>query len=284
MIHVLIPVHNRLQLTIRCLLSLKKQINYNNLNIIVIDDASTDGTKLSLKSKFPEVTVLNGDGSLFWGGAISYGVEHVIKISKIKDWVLILNNDVELHSNTILLLVNELNKRNRKAIAGALTIDIDDRVSIIKSGTIVKNWFLNNTKHPYEGLKINELKILDPIEVDFITGRCLLHPVEIFRVAGNYDSKTFNHYGGDDEFSMRIKRFGYLSLLCPSSIVFLKKNEPIYKKKINIKNFLFTILNIKSSSNIINKLNLTLKVVPFYAKISFFIIGLLKSIYISLKK
>ena len=50
MINVIIPVHNRLKLTIKCINSLKEQYNFSNLKIIVVDDASTDNTFQYLKA------------------------------------------------------------------------------------------------------------------------------------------------------------------------------------------------------------------------------------------
>jgi len=47
---------------------------------------------------------------------------------------------------------------------------------------------------------------------------------------------------------------------------------------------LSSIFSIKSSSNIINKFRLSFSVVPFYAKLSFFLIGVLKSMYVFLKR
>ena len=276
MIHVIIPVFNRLNLTKKCLYSLNNQKNAKDLNIIIVNDGSTDGTEQYLKNNFPQITVLNGSGSLFWGGAISLGIEYVIKISQSKDWVLLVNNDVELSQDAISNLIKEAEKKDRKVIVGALTVNADDKTTIITSGTIVKSWFLNITKHVYKGICVNQILDRDPIMVDFLTGRSLLHPVEIFYTAGNYDAKTFSHYGADDEFSMRVKKYGFSTLLCLSSIVFLHQNEKYEKKKIDFKNFFFTIFGKKSSSNIINKFNLTIKVVPFHAKISFFLIGIMK--------
>ena len=93
MIHVIIPVFNRLNYTIKCLYSLKNQKNYGDLKIIIVDDGSTDGTSQYLENNFPEITVLDGSGFLFWGGAVSLGVEYVIKNSNPKDWVLLVNNE-----------------------------------------------------------------------------------------------------------------------------------------------------------------------------------------------
>jgi GT2 family glycosyltransferase len=282
-IHVIIPVHNRLKYTQACIESLKKQNLFEKLNIIVVDDGSTDDTKSYIKNYYPEITILKGNGNLFWGGAINFGINYVLKIGKIKDWILLVNNDVELAPDSICKLVNESEIRNRKILAGSLTINFEDKSTIIKSGTIVKSWFFNKTEHVYNNLDVNKLSNHNNIEVNFMTGRSLLHPIEIFDKVGNYDSKNFLHYGCDDEFTMRVQKYGYKVLLCVSSLVYLKsdQNRNLTKSK---KNLFHTLFSIRSSSNIVNKLKLTLKVIPFYAKLSFFFIGVLKSIYLHLKE
>ena len=112
-----------------------------------------------------------------------------------------------------------------------MTISAEDKKTVITSGTIVKSWFLNITKHLYKGININKIQNKEPVKVDFLTGRSLLHPVEIFDMAGNYNSKVFKHYGADDEFTMRVKKYGYSTLLCPSSLVFLHLNQENRTKK-----------------------------------------------------
>lgn len=283
MINVIIPAHNRVKYTVNCIKSLKKQDCVSKLKIFLVDDGSTDNTKKIINSKFPEVKIFDGDGNMFWGGAVNYGIKQVLKLSKKNDWILLVNNDVEFKTDTISKLIHISEKYNRKVIAGALTVSFKDKKTIIKSGTKVKSWFFNITSHQFLGLNLKSLKHTHPIKVDFLTGRCLLHPVEIFKKTKNYDSKKFLHYGADDEFSMRVKKFGYLTILCPTSIVFLKENDQREIKKKNLKSFLFTFFSIKSSSNIINKFKLSLSVVPFYAKLSFFMIGVFKSIYVFLK-
>jgi|TARA_B110000238_G_C16026009_1_gene395322 GT2 family glycosyltransferase len=284
MINVIIPAHNRIKYTVECIKSLKKQDCANHLKIFLVDDGSTDNTKKIIKNKFPDVKIFEGDGSLFWGGAVNYGIKKVLRLSKKNDWILLVNNDVEFKSNAISNLVKDSQKYKRKAIMGALTVSFKDKKTVIKSGTVVKSWFFNITSHQFLGLNLKSLKDKIPIKVDFLTGRCLLHPVEIFKKVKNYDSKRFPHYGADDEFSMRVKKFGYLSILCPTSIVFLKENNQRDIKSLNLKSFLSSIFSIKSSSNIINKFRLSFSVVPFYAKLSFFLIGVLKSMYVFLKR
>lgn len=285
MIHTIIPVHNRLNKTIKCLNSLERTDVFEDLNIILVNDGSTDGTEEQIKTNYPKVTILNSDGSLFWGGAINLGIEYALNKKKANDWMLIINNDIELEYNTISKLKNISEYNKRKFITIPLTLSSKDKKTIIKSGTIVKSWFFNITNHIFADMKIDEIKDSQPVEVDIFTGRCVLHPIEIFEIVGNYDSLNFKHYCCDDEFSIRIKKYGYKILLCPSSVIYLSENDPlIIKKKLNIQNLFHVFFNIKSSSNIINKLKLTLKVVPMYAKFSFFFIGVLKSLYVFFKK
>ena len=181
MINVIIPVHNRIKYTLQCIKSLKKQTCAKEFKIFLVDDGSTDETIKIINNKFPEVTIFKGDGSLFWGGAVNYGIKNVLRLSKKNDWILLVNNDVEFKSDAIAKLLQNSKKYKRKAVMGALTLSFNDKKTVIKSGTIVKNWFFNITLHKFLGLNLKDLRHKKPTKVDFLTGRCLLHPVEIFR-------------------------------------------------------------------------------------------------------
>jgi GT2 family glycosyltransferase len=277
MIYVLIPVFNRLKLTKSCIESIKKHEKDIDLSIILVDDGSTDGTSEWVQTYYPEITILQGTGSLFWGGAIHYGVEYILKICNPNDYVLLVNNDVILTENTIRELVNFSEEKNRQVVVGSLALDPSNKEKVIKSGTVVKSWFFNRTSHIFMGQKIENVYGEESKEVDFLTGRCLLHPVEVFLIAGNYDSYSFRHYGGDDEFSMRVKKFGIKTYICTSAIVYMQKTS---SKNLG---FFATFFSIQSSSNIINKLKLSLRVAPPLAVVSFFLIGVIKSLLMAIK-
>ena len=282
MIYIVIPVHNRYNYTNSCLRTAFKKNSYKNIKVVVVDDGSTDGTKKNIKKKFPKTKVLNGNGSLFWSGAVSKGIKYVLSICKNKDWILLMNNDVELSNDTIIKLLNTAKKYKRKCIVSALSVSHSDKKTILKTGSIVKSWFLNLTNHVFMGEKLIDVVKKEPIEVDFVTGRCLLHPVELFKIIGNYNCKLFPHYGADDEFSIRLKRNLYKIFVQPNSIIFLKDQKRNIKN-LSIKNIFKFFFGIKSSSNIINKLKISLLCVPFYAKLTFFLVGILKSIFFFFK-
>jgi GT2 family glycosyltransferase len=277
MVFILIPVHNRIDKTIKCLDSIVRQ-SYEKIQVIVIDDGSSDNTKLIIQKAYPEVEILNGTGSMFWTGAVSFGINYVLRNCSKDDWILLVNNDVQMEDTTLKRLVVFAEEMQRRVIVNALSVDNKDKDTIIKSGTIVNSWLLNITKHLFHGESLNSLSSIEAIEVDLLTGRCLLHPVEVFNDIGNYNSEYFPHYGGDDDYSARAKKFGYKLFILPSAVVYLDNKKEDLNESLTDHFF-----GIRSSSNLINKWKFSITSAPKYSVISFFLIGVLKSIFIFIK-
>lgn len=280
MIYIVVPIFNRIDQTRSCLRSIYKQ-SFQNFHIVVVDDGSTDNSSEIITKEFPEVTILNGTGGLFWTGAVHFAINFILRTCKINDWVLLVNNDVILEKNSIKILFDEAIKKERKYILNAISLDICDKNTIIKSGTIVKSWFWNISHHIYHREPYNLLKNLEPVEADLLTGRCLLHPVEVFMQVGNYNNNIFPHYAGDDEFSCRAKKHGFLLAVVPKAKVYLDtKTTGLNKSFLNngILHLIKGLFGIKSSNSIFTKLKFTRVAVPFYARPTYFFIAVLKSL------
>ena len=277
-VYIIIPVHNRIEKTLKCLRSIYAQ-DYNGMHVIVVDDGSSDSTKNDINSAYPQVTILEGDGSLFWTGAVKLGIEHVLNVCNKEDWVLLANNDIEMRDDVISNLVSFSVGKKRRIIVNALSVDSFDQDTIIKSGTRVLSWVFNKTQHVYHGESLEKISPNTPISVDLLTGRCLLHPVEIFSKIGNYNADLFPHYGGDDEFTARAKISGYELYILPLAIVYLdNKND-----KSQSKGVMDHFFGIRSSINLINKWRFTKAVVPIFSRPSYYLIAVLKTFYILLK-
>lgn len=285
MIYIIIPVFNRVDQTISCLKSIYNQ-SFQDIAIVLVNDGSTDNTSKIVNKEFPEVIIINGTGGLFWTGAVHYGVNFILKICKIDDWVLLVNNDVVLDKESIKILHSIAVNKQRKYILNALSIDAYDKKTIIKSGTIVRSWFWNLTQHIYHGKTYSSLSDLEPVDADLLTGRCLLHPVEVFLMVGNYNNNLFPHYAGDDEFSCRARKHGFLLAIVPKAKVYLNTKK-IGVSDSFLKNRLLylirSLFDIRSSNSLITKFKFTMVAVPFYAKITYFIIAVVKSVVFSLK-
>src|SRR4051794_654183 len=97
-IYIVIPVHNRLDATRKCLASLHNQ-TYTGFRIVLVDDGSTDGTSEFVRESYPDVMVLSGDGNLWWTGAINLGIRYALAQASENYAVLVINNDVEVYSD-----------------------------------------------------------------------------------------------------------------------------------------------------------------------------------------
>lgn len=66
-IAVLLTVHNRKEKTLNCLRRLYSQekIDQYVVDVFLTDDGCTDGTSMAVKEEFPNVNIINGDGTLF---------------------------------------------------------------------------------------------------------------------------------------------------------------------------------------------------------------------------
>src|SRR5688500_3473344 len=120
MISIVIPVHNRKGFTRDCLLSLRRQTQPTD-HLIVVDDGSTDGTKEMLRTEFPEVSVVYGDGNLFWTAAINLGIKHALDNGA--HFILTLNNDTVASPDLVEKMMLAANQHPGSLI-GALDIHV----------------------------------------------------------------------------------------------------------------------------------------------------------------
>jgi len=100
-IYVVIVTYNGMQWIDKCLDSLIH--SSIPLNIIIIDNLSTDGTVDFIKHKYPTVELVETGKNLGFGKANNIGITHAVKQNA--DYVFLLNQDAWVGLNTIDELV-----------------------------------------------------------------------------------------------------------------------------------------------------------------------------------
>jgi len=240
-VYCVIPVHNRRELTKRCLGYLRAQ-DYASLQIIIVDDGSDDGTGEYLeKCGFSNLTVLTGNGELWWGGAMHMGIAHTVKIAKETDYLLMLNDDVRLESTFISTLIKESIFHN-KAIIGSCQRDEINGMQL-GSGYVID----------YFRMRINALNIRSEFElVDALPARGALFPMRAVMSAGNIYKIIFPHYLGDLEYSARMHEIGWKVIASRNVSVYTSSESS--DEKIRSQGLFNKILSFRSKNNIFNRL------------------------------
>jgi N-acetylglucosaminyl-diphospho-decaprenol L-rhamnosyltransferase len=219
-VHVLLPVFNRLQLTRRVLHCLRTQKVDKTLRVIVIDDGSTDGTAAFLATQ-PNITVLKGDGSLWWGGAIESGLKYVLEHCQSSDWVLLVNNDTQFDSNFVQQLLDTASSHAPAAV-GSVICDELASDQLLSIGAVLNTWGLQVRDKLEQTRRRDSAK--GPHPVDALSGRGTLYPTAAFRSAGTMKTAWLPHYFADYELSLRVRNAGYKLLVSEATAV-LSKNE-----------------------------------------------------------
>ncbi len=94
-IYILLPVHNRLEITRRFVHCLESQV-YKNYHLLLIDDGSVDGTSQMVSGIVRTLTVINGTGNLWWAGSLQRGIDWLKrKPADPNDVILMINDDVQ---------------------------------------------------------------------------------------------------------------------------------------------------------------------------------------------
>src|SRR6187549_2220190 len=218
-IEVVTPVHNRKELTLRCLESLKQaDLSGVEMHVIVVDDGSTDGTAEALAEKFPEVTVIKGDGNLWYTAGTNVGLAAAIE--RGPDFVLAINNDSEFDRDFLQCML-ETAKSNPRSVVGGVLVNWDDRKSVFQVAPKWNVWW-GGMRHWVKQTLDTLPKV--PWEVELIVGNCVLFPADAIREVGLMDDKRLPQFG-DAEYTPRMRKAGWRLFIDPRAKVFCKPND-----------------------------------------------------------
>lgn len=188
---VIIPVHNRRDLTLRCLESLRGNGDLARFHVLVVDDGSDDGTAEAIRAGFPEVEIAAGDGTLWWTGAVDLGMHRAIAAGA--NAVFWLNDDCRPQRGTLDGLLAAARRDGCIAAAQPRT-----EVGVVFSGM----------KKTARGLRALSCPPSENLDVDACNGNCVCIPRAVIERIGYPDAAAFPQYHGDTDYTLRATRVG----------------------------------------------------------------------------
>jgi len=200
--------------TVECIESLK-EISYPNYEIIVVDNNSTDDSIKELEN-IRNIQLIRNDSNLGFAGGNNVGIEYALKRSS--DLILLLNNDTVVDRDFLSVLVGRAVGKKNVGIIGSKIYNYSEPAKIWSAGGGITK--LTKRTFQYGENKSDEKKFNREMEVDFLSGCCMLIKREVFERIGLLDAEYFMYYE-DVDFCLRAKKFCKV-IYTPGAIIWHK--------------------------------------------------------------
>ena len=203
----------------RCLRSLQAHAGLP-CEVVVVDNASADGSADMVGAEFPETRLFRNRENVGFSRANNQGLS-----AAAAAYVLILNSDAELTSGALPALAALLDARPRVGAVGPRTLNPDGtlQVSFGPALTPLAEW---RTRRLVRGVKRRDPAALAEAEVraaverepDWVSGSCLLARKDALAAVGGFD-EAFFLYEEDVDLCLRLRRAGWGVVFTPAASV-----------------------------------------------------------------
>jgi len=218
--------------------------NSKSAEVIIADNASTDGSIDFLKTNFPTVSIIENTTN----GGFAKGYNDALKKIKAEYYVL-LNSDVEVTAGWIEPVIQLMDSDKSIAACQPKLISYHNKNQFEYAGAA--GGFIDKYGYPFcrgrifDSFENDYGQYNNNCEVHWATGACLFIRSDLFYKAGGFDEDFFAHMEEID-LCWRLKNYGYKIMFCAQSTVYhvgagtLAKNSP-QKTYLNFRNNLILL-------------------------------------------
>jgi GT2 family glycosyltransferase len=218
---------------------------YKNIEIVVADNASTDGSIQFVKESFPQIRCIEFQENHGFTGGYNRALKEVNS-----DYYVLLNSDVEVESNWIESIVDLFEISPKIAAIQPKIISWHDKKSFEYAGAgggyIDKYGFPFCRGRIFDSIETDRGQYDEVKQVFWATGAALFVRAELYHSIGGLDEDFFAHMEEID-LCWRLKNAGHEVWVCPNSVVYhvgggtLQKTNP-KKTYYNFRNGLILLL------------------------------------------
>jgi len=213
LVSVVIPTHNRKEKLIRLINSIQRcKYPQDKIEIVIVDDASTDKTHETLKEKFSEIKILRNEVKLFASACRNLGIRN-----SQGDYIFLVDDDNVLDENALGELVKVFAKYPDVGMVGPITCYYKNPGRIWCAGARLYPVIFIST-HISQGVNIQNFSEQQLIECDYVPNAFMIKRF-ITKHVGLFDERLPIMWE-DVDFALRLKKKNYKVVVSPTAKVF----------------------------------------------------------------
>ena len=178
--------------------------DWPRLALVVADNGSTDGTKEAVEARFPDVAVVRTEENRGPAGGVNLGLRWGLE--RGFDYLLVLNNDIEVAPDMVSEMVRVAASDDRIGIVAPKAYYYEDRNRIWSAGGMLR--FKESVTRERGHREHDRGQFDRDEEIPYANGCAMLVKAEVFRAVGLWDPLYFLSVE-DADFCMRAKRAGW---------------------------------------------------------------------------
>jgi GT2 family glycosyltransferase len=216
--------YNRREDTLACLASLAAR-SYENCKVILLDNASTDGSVEAVGAAFPEVEIIQLRENRGYAGNNNIGISAAM--AHAADWVFILNEDTILDRDCLSCLVATGESEPTIGIVGPTVYHFDEPGVIQSAGGLIGRYW--ESLHLAKNEPDHE-QFRQPHDVDWISGCGIMVRRGVIEQVGMIDERYF-YYWEETEWCIRAGKAGWRIVHVPQAKLWHKGVQRDYRPK-----------------------------------------------------
>ncbi len=205
---IIIPVFNKVEYTEKCVNGVIENTIDTCYEVIVVDNASTDGTRDFLKRLRGEVKVITNRTNLGFAKACNQGA----RVAHGR-YLVFLNNDTVPEKFWLRAMVEAIEKAPQVGIVGSKLLYPDGTV---QHAGVAFHGRTGSIFHIYKGFDGDHPAVNYGRDYHAVTGACLLIPRGLFWNVGGFYEGFIAGYE-DVDLCLRVKKEGYGVVYAPKS-------------------------------------------------------------------
>jgi len=201
---------------IRLSLDSIRKLDYRNVEVIVVDNGSTDASIDIIGNEFPDFRLIKNSKNLGFSAGMNIGIKE-----SNGDLILIYNNDAIAHPTSLSKMVKTILSNDKIGIVGGLILYYGPNDVIGSLGGKIDTvtgiiWAEGHGQKLATKCQLEEKLITD---LDYVSGCVLLVRKEVIKKIGLFDEEVLSWTAQDLDWCFKARRTGFVCVLNPTAII-----------------------------------------------------------------